>query len=81
MAATGATESSAASAAVTGGINSPETIRAAQTALKTKAGYGGAVTGTVDAAFLNALTIYQAQNNLPLGGLNAETLKHLGLTQ
>lgn len=75
------TTSATASAGATGGINGAETIRAAQTALKTKGAYGGAVTGTVDAAFLNALTIYQAQNNLPVGGLNAETLTNLGVAQ
>lgn len=81
VAASGVAASPSAQAPVSGGMNSPDTIRAAQTALKAKGAYGGAVTGTSDAAFLNALTIYQAQNNLPVGGLNAETLTNLGIAQ
>lgn len=59
----------------------PAVIRSAQTALKTKAGYAGEVSGTIDAAFLNALTVYQGKNKLPVGGLNEATLRHLGVIE
>ena len=62
-------------------LSDPAVIRSAQTALKTKAGYTGEVSGTVDAAFLNALTVYQGQNKLPVGGLNEATLRHLGVIE
>lgn len=62
-------------------LSDPAVIRSAQAALKTKAGYAGEVSGTVDAAFLNALTVYQGMNKLPVGGLNEATLRHLGVIE
>jgi hypothetical protein len=62
-------------------LSDPAVIRSAQTALKTKAGYTGEASGTVDAAFLNALTVYQGTNKLPVGGLNEATLRHLGVIE
>ena len=62
-------------------LSDPAVIRSAQTALKTKAGYTGEVSGAVDAAFLNALTVYQGINKLPVGGLNEATLRHLGVIE
>ncbi|HEU4837976.1 MAG TPA: peptidoglycan-binding protein [Micavibrio sp.] len=59
----------------------PAIIRAAQTALKAKGAYTGEATGSVDAAFLNALVMYQNQNKLPVGALNEETLRNLGVVQ
>ncbi len=66
---------------VSGGLSDPATIKAAQAALKLKGVYSGAETGTIDAAFLNALTKYQGDNGLPMGGLNTETLRSLGIIQ
>lgn len=65
----------------TGDVSNPATIKAAQAALKAKGGYAGAETGEIDAAFLNALIMYQSQNNLPQGGLNEATLRSLGVVQ
>ena len=62
-------------------LTDPAVIRSAQTALKTKSGYAGEVSGTVDAGFLNALTVYQSMNKLPVGGLNEPTLRHLGVIE
>jgi hypothetical protein len=59
----------------------PAVIRAAQSALKAKGVYTGAETGQIDAGFLNALVMYQNQNNLPVGGINIETLRHLGVVR
>lgn len=59
----------------------PATIMAAQSALAAKGGYTGSTTGEIDAGFLNALIMYQAQNGLPQGGLNEATLKSLGVIQ
>lgn len=56
-------------------------VFAAKSALKEKGVYSGPVDSTMDAAFLNALTLYQGQNKLPQGGLNAETLQHLGINK
>lgn len=77
----GTTTTPATTPAATGNPSDPATIKAAQTALKAKAGYTGAETGEIDAAFLNALIMYQSQNNLPQGGLNEATLKSLGVIQ
>ncbi len=71
-------------AAVTaGGINfaDPAVIRSAQAALKQKGLYKGAESGIVDTEFLNALTIYQAGNQLPVGGINEPTLRYLGVIE
>ena len=79
-----ATEAASVPAAVPAGglnLNDPAVIRSAQTALKAKAGYTGEVSGTVDAGFLNALTVYQGLNKLPVGGLNEATLRHLGVIE
>jgi hypothetical protein len=65
----------------TANINDPAVVRAAQAALIAKGAYKGPETGEVDAAFLNALILYQGQNNLPQGGLNEATLKQLGVFQ
>lgn len=73
--------SSAAPMPATANINDPAVVRAAQAALKAKGAYNGAETGEVDAAFLNALILYQGKNNLPQGGLNEATLKQLGVFQ
>lgn len=62
-------------------LNDPILIRSAQAALKAKGVYAGAENGTIDAAFLNALTAYQSQNRLPVGGLNMETLKSLNVIE
>lgn len=66
-----------------GAINysDPSVIRSAQAALKTKVGYRGLESGEIDATFLNALSVYQAQNGLPQGGLNEATLRSLGVIQ
>ena len=82
-AAPAAEAASVPAAAPTGGLNlnDPAVIRSAQTALKAKAGYTGEVSGTVDAGFLNALTVYQGLNKLPVGGLNEATLRHLGVIE
>lgn len=63
------------------GMADPGMIRAAQAALATKGGYTGAQTGEIDANFLNALTKFQGENGLPMGGLNEPTLKALGVIQ
>jgi len=78
-----ATTTAVAAPVAAGGVNyaDPSIIRAAQTALAAKGAYTGAATGTVDAAFLNALVVYQSQNNLPVGALNEETLRNLGVVQ
>ena len=85
MAAAGATASATTPAAPVSaaGVNfsDPTIIRSAQTALKTKGAYTGEVTGAVDAAFLNALTMYQNTNKLPVGGLNEATLRNLGVIE
>lgn len=78
---TGAALSPAAVPATGLNLSDPAVIRSAQTALKTKAGYAGEVSGTIDAAFLNALTVYQGMNKLPVGGLNEATLRHLGVIE
>lgn len=75
------TTTPAAPVAGTPSLTDATTIRAAQTALAAKAGYTGPQTGAIDAEFLNALVKYQNANNLPVGGVNAETLKSLGVTQ
>lgn len=56
-------------------------IRSAQEVLKSQGQYDGAADGTVNAGFLNALTVYQAKNGLPLGGLNEDTLRHMGVIE
>lgn len=84
MAAATSSVAATASAPVSAsGVNysDPAIIRAAQTALAAKGAYTGAATGTIDAAFLNALVIYQNQNRLPVGALNEETLRNLGVVQ
>lgn len=63
------------------GMADPGMIRAAQAALAARGGYTGAQTGEIDANFLNALTKFQGENGLPMGGLNEPTLKALGVTQ
>lgn len=71
----------AATAAPSAIRSAAENIIAAKTALKAKGLYSGKEDATMDAAFLNALTLYQGTNNLPQGGLNAETLAHMGVAQ
>lgn len=60
---------------------SPANIKAVQGALKLKGYYKGAETGILDSELLNALSKYQAENKLPLGGLNVDTLRSLGVVQ
>lgn len=82
--AAGATVPAAATAPTTAPTGNPSdaaTIRAAQAALKARGLYAGAETGTVDAALLNGLIMYQAQMGLPQGGLNEATLRSLGVVQ
>lgn len=74
-------EPSAAPAAGAVSYSDPAIIRAAQAALAQRVGYTGSQSGEIDASFLNALTVYQANNALPQGGLNAETLRALGVIQ
>ncbi len=62
-------------------LNDPAVIKSAQAALKLKGAYTGPETGKIDAAFLNALSKYQGDNKLPQGGLNIDTLRHLGVVQ
>ena len=83
MAATTATAATPSASVSANGVNysDPAIIRAAQTALKAKGAYTGEATGSVDAAFLNALVMYQNQNKLPVGALNEETLRNLGVVQ
>ncbi|PZO89105.1 MAG: hypothetical protein DI626_00125 [Micavibrio aeruginosavorus] len=56
-------------------------IRSAQAALKAKGSYSGVEDGTINAEFLNALSLYQGQNKLPQGGLNNDTLRSLGVIE
>lgn len=82
IAAAGASVPESASATVpTGNPSDPATIRAAQAALKARGLFTDAETGTMDAAMLNALIMYQAQMGLPQGGLNDATLRSLGVVQ
>ena len=83
VAAAGVTAPVSAPVVTASGLNlaDPSVIRSAQTALKSKGAYAGEATGAVDAAFLNALTIYQGTNKLPQGGLNEDTLRHLGVIE
>lgn len=81
VAAAGASVPASAAAVVSGNPSDSVTIRAAQTALKARGLYSGAETGVVDAAFLNALILYQGQQKLPQGGLNEATLRSLGVIQ
>ncbi len=62
-------------------FNNPSVIRSAQAALKQKGLYKGAESGIVDTEFLNALTIYQTGNQLPVGGINEPTLRYLGVIE
>ncbi|MFA7456963.1 MAG: peptidoglycan-binding protein, partial [Micavibrio sp.] len=62
-------------------LSSPQTIRALQAALKARGAYAGPENGAIDASLLNALTVYQGQNRLPVGGINMDTLRHLGIVQ
>lgn len=73
----------AAPAPTTSSLNlaDPVLIRSAQTALKAKGAYAGPENGTIDTTFLNALTAYQVQNKLPVGGLNMETLRNLAVIE
>ena len=73
----------APAAVPSGGVNfsDPAIIRSAQAALKQKGLYKGAETGIVDTEFLNALTIYQTGNQLPVGGINEPTLRYLGVIE
>lgn len=60
----------------------PAIIRSTQAALAAKKLYVGPQTGMMDAELLNVVTKYQADNKLPVsGGLNEETLKHLGIIE
>jgi hypothetical protein len=59
----------------------PAIIKLAQDAMKRKGIYNGPKDGVVNTQYLNALSKYQAANNLPQGGLNAETFRHLGVLQ
>jgi hypothetical protein len=59
----------------------PAIIKAAQTALKAKSGYNGAANGQLSTEFLNALSKYQGDNKLAPGGLNLDTLRHLGVAE
>lgn len=68
--------------AVTSGavsMSDPAVISAVQKALVAKGFYSGTASGTLDAMTLNALSRYQAANQLVPGGLNVETLKSLGV--
>lgn len=73
----------AATAPASGTINpyDPAIIKAAQSALATKAGYTGAANGELSSEFLNALSKYQSENKLTPGGVNTETLRHLGVIE
>ncbi len=62
-------------------LTDPVVIRSAQSALKAKGAYAGPENGAIDTTFLNALTAYQVQNKLPVGGLNMETLKSLNVIE
>lgn len=62
-------------------VNDPAIIRSTQAALAAKSLYVGPQTGIMDAGLLNALAQYQAANGLTLGGMNEETLKHLGIIE
>lgn len=62
-------------------LTDPVVIRSAQSALKAKGAYAGPENGAIDTTFLNALTAYQVQNKLPVGGLNIETLKSLNVIE
>ncbi len=62
-------------------LNDPVIVRSVQAKLSANALYTGTQTGVVDAALLNAIVQYQSQNKLPVGGLNEETLKHLGIIE
>lgn len=59
----------------------PAVIKAAQSALATKAGYTGAANGELSSEFLNAISKYQSENGLTPSGVNAETLRHLGVIE
>lgn len=60
-------------------LNDPAIIRSTQAALAGKGLFVGPQTGIMDAELLNAVTRYQASNNLPQGGINEATLKQLGV--
>lgn len=59
----------------------PAIIKLAQDALKRKGAYVGKEDGIPNTQYLNALSKYQADNKLPQGGLNIETLRHMGVLQ
>lgn len=72
-----------APAAPTPAINfaDPQVVKTVQAALKIKGVYKGKEDGVVNTQYLNALSKYQGDNKLPQGGLNIETLRHLGAVQ
>jgi hypothetical protein len=69
--------------APSGAVNpyDPAIIKAAQSAMKAKGGYSGAENGELSSEFLNALSKYQSDNKLTPGGINVETLRHLGVVE
>lgn len=62
-------------------FNEPAIIKLAQNALQKKGIYKGKDDGIPNTQYLNALSKYQADNKLPQGGLNRETLRHMGVLQ
>jgi hypothetical protein len=60
---------------------SPETIRAAQVALRDRGFYNGAINGVLNVQTRNAIRQFQRQSNLPLTGeLDFNTARALGIT-
>ena len=60
-------------------LNDPAIIRSVQAKLAEKKLFVGPQTGMMSADLMNGIAQYQVQNNLAIGPLNEETLKHLGV--
>ncbi len=60
-------------------LNDPAIIRAVQGKMAEQKLFVGPQTGMMSADLMNAVAQYQVRNNLAIGPLNEETLKHMGI--
>jgi len=72
-------EPAAVPAAPAVNVNDPAIILAVQTAMRASGVYTGKLDGEISTGYLNALSKYQAMHQLPQGGLNDPTLRHMRL--
>lgn len=60
-------------------LNDPAIIRSVQAKMAEQKLFVGPQTGMMSADLMNAVAQYQVRNNLAIGPLNEETLKHMGI--